>query len=246
MILIDNQGHDHTELIPHINNQHVPVMEQRLEWGDACFTGNGPDGHILVGVERKRLHDMVACIETKRYGAKQRVGMRDLYGLSVLIIEGDWRPHDSGGFLMEGFQGGISWGYFNHRKQKIMYNMLRRYLFSVSLSGVMVIYTKSPFHTAFDICELFHYFQKPWASHTSLLEMEQIQLPTLGSKPGLARMWAACIEGIGTKLSSAAERLFGRSPVRLANSDEMEWLKIPGVGVPTAKSIVSQIWGRGK
>ncbi len=244
MILIDNQGRDHLELIPHIRKQHVDVTEQRLEWGDACFTGNGPDGHILVGVERKRLHDMMACIETKRYGAKQRVGMQQLYGLSVLVIEGDWRPHDPGGFLMEGYQGGISWGFFSHRKQKAMYHTLRRYLFSVSLSGVLVIYTKSPFHTAFDLCELFHYFQKPWSGHTSLMEMEQLQLPTLTARPGLARLWAACIEGIGVKLSSAADRLFGHSPIKLATSDEMEWLKIPGVGVPTAKSVVNQIWGR--
>lgn len=243
MILIDTKGKETQELLPHIQAQRVPVEATDLPYGDAAFEGSGPDGIMAVGIERKKLHDMLACIDDSRYSAHQRLGMSQLYRVSFLVIEGYWRPHDPGGMLMEGYSGGMSWGYAKHRSAKILYSKLRRYLFSVTLSGVHVIYTRDPFHTAFDICELYHYFQKPWRNHTSMLEMQKLSLPAINLKPPLVRKWAADIDGVGVKLSEDAERLF-KTPIRLASSDEMDWLKIRGIGVPTAQDIVRQIGGK--
>ena len=49
------------------------------------------------------------------------------------------------------------------------------------------------------------------------------------------------MEGIGVKLSLDAERVFKKAG-RLAAADETEWLKVPGVGVKTAQSIVREVW----
>ncbi len=149
---------------------------------------------------------------------------------------------DGQGILMEGFNGGTTWGYCGYHSQRTMYHKLYRYLISVGLSGVIVSYSRDPFHTAFNICEWFHYFQKRWTEHTSLLEIQKVAIPTLNARPSLVRKWANDLEGIGTKLSGDAERLF-KTPIRLANSEETDWLRIPGVGVKTAQSIVRELWG---
>lgn len=229
------------ELVAPIRALHVPCEPSHLIFADACFEGRGPLGTVLVGVERKRLHDMLNCIDDARYNA-QRVGMKNMYDVSVLMIEGHWKPHDETGHMMEGFSGGMAWGYMKPAGRRVMYNKLFRYLISVQLSGVIVSYSRDLHHTAFNIVEFYHYFQKPWTGHTSLLEMQKFAIPTLNAKPSLVRKWANDIDGIGTKYSEEAEKLF-KTPIKLATSDEMDWLKIKGIGVPTAQSVTKQIWG---
>lgn len=245
MILLDSRGGQNQDyintLIGHVRKIGVSIETTQLQFGDVAFEGKGPDGTIMVGIELKKLHDILNCIDDSRYNM-QRIGMKNMYQVSALYVEGHWKPHDGNGLLMEGFNGGVSFGYCKHRTGRPMYAKLRRYLYSVSLSGVLVCHTRDAFHTAYDICELFHYFQKKWQDHTSLLETQKLNIPQLARKPTLVRKWAADLSDVGVKLSMEAERHF-RKPITLATADESEWLKLPGVGVKTAQQIVREIWG---
>lgn len=240
MILIDSRVGSR-ELAPYISKNSIKIELCTLPFGDFAFTGNGPKGPISVGIERSTIHDFLHKIDDARYAGHQRIGMSQLYGSSILIIEGHWKPHEDG-WLMEGFNGGNSWGYCKYRSKYTLYSKLRRYLFSVSLSGVTVLYTRDIFHTAYDICELYHWYQKKWNNHTALLEVQKPNIPSLSGKPSLARRWAHAITDIGVKISEDAERLF-KNGKALGNSSEADWLKLPGVGETTAKKIVREIRG---
>lgn len=246
MILVDYKGGAEGKTIPQefvnlIKGMGVQAELANLEYGDFAFEGNGPAGSAMIGVERKTLHDMLNCIDDNRYNA-QRIGMRQMYQISVLALEGHWRPHNPSGLLMEGFQGGVSWAYCRYRSRQTMYHKLQRYLFSVQLSGVVYVPSRDKWHTAFNLCELFHYFQKRWADHTSLLEIQRVAIPQLTFQPSLVRKWANDLEGIGTKMSELAARHF-KTPYKLAMGDESDWLRVPGVGVKTAQDVVKQIMG---
>jgi ERCC4-type nuclease len=221
------------------------VEKSHLEFGDFAFEGRGPLGTVMVGIERKTLHDMLSCIEDARYAGHQRPGMKSMYDVSVLVVEGLARPHDPDGFLMEGFNGGVTWGYCKHRSTRAMYSKLARYLISVRLSGVYVEQARDPFHTAYTVHEWYQYFQRAWESHTSMLEMQKIVLPSLTGKPSLTRRWAKELDGIGVKGSEGAARMF-KTPIALAEADELEWLRVPGIGVKTAQSIYREIHGMRK
>lgn len=239
MILIDSRVGSR-ELLPYVKARGVKCELSELAFGDAAMEGNGPSGSILVGVERKKIHDFLNCVDDARYTGYQRIGMAQLYKVSFLIIEGAFKPHSDNGLLMEGFNS--TFGYCKPAGRTVMYAKLRRYLFSVSLSGVHVIYTRDIEQTAFDITEIFHYFSKRWLDHTSLLAMQKLNLPTLSGKPPLVRKWAADLEHIGVKLSDDAAKLF-KTPIRLATADEVDWMRIPKVGVGTAQSIYREIHG---
>lgn len=244
MILVD-VATGSIELKPYIRALGIPCDSASLPFGDVCFEGHGPMGTVGVGIERKRLHDMLHCIDDARYTGHQRIGMKQMYQVSILLIEGLWRPHDQTGVLMEGFvgpSGKVSWAECRYRTQRVMYAKLRRYLFSVSLSGVHVCYTRDIQQTAYDIHEWYHYFQKRWQDHTSLLEMQRLHIPTLNAKPSLTRLWATSLEDIGVVKSDLAERVF-RTPIALATADERDWMRIPGVGVTIAQHIVADING---
>lgn len=239
MILVDSRIGS-IEVLPYIKKHSIPCMEDNLEFGDFAFEGNGPKGKINIGIERKTLHDILHCIDDSRYTAHQLPGMAQTYDKSFLLIEGLWKPHEDG-TLMEGFRGGTSWGPLRYRSNRVMYSKLRRYLFSVSLSGVVVLYSRDIQQTATDICEVYHYFQKQWSNHTSLLELQKLAIPCMTGKPSLCLKWASDLSDIGVKLGMEAEKLFRRSPIRLATSQETDWLRIKGIGVPTARRIIEEI-----
>lgn len=241
MILLDSRTGS-KELLPYVKQLGVPAQLETLEFGDVCFEGNTARGRGLVGIERKTLHDMLNSIDSSRYSGHQLPGMAQTYQQSFLIVEGLWKPHWPTGVLMEGFNGGSTWTNCRHRSSRTMYHSLRRYLFSVSLAGVVVLYSRNLEQTAYDVVELSHYFQKPWQSHRSLLQLQKMALPTLTGKPSVTRKWAADLDGIGSELSLDAERLF-RTPIALAQADEAEWVKLRGVGALTAKRILQQIHG---
>lgn len=226
-----------------------------MEFGDAAFEGSGPSGTTLIGIERKTLHDILDCIDTARYN-QQRIGMARMYPhISILVIEGLWKPREDG-VLMEGFRDYeaekvlraagkgrevIAWTDLKQGGGKVMYHKLYRYLNSVSHGGVIVKFTRDLNHTAFNICEDFHYYQKPWNQHKALLDIHVPQLPSLKLRPSLTRLWAFHCPGVGVVGSQLAEKYFptGR---RLANADEVEWVRA-GVGAKTAQEIVKEING---
>lgn len=230
-------------LVDQIKKLGVPAEITDLQYGDIAFEGNGPLGSIAIGIERKTLHDMLNCIDDSRLAGHQLIGMRQLYTPTVLLLEGHWKAHDPQGILMEGFNGGVSWGYCKYRSQRTMYSKLYRYLISVALTGVIITPSRDLFQTAFNCIEWYHYFQKPWRTHTSQREMHKIAIPTLNRKPSLTRRWAAALDDVGVELSERAERVFS-SPLALAQADESDWLRVPGVGIKTAQSIVREVWKR--
>lgn len=241
MILVANDTGS-KELLPIIQRLGVPAELCELPFGDFAFEGNGPKGPIAVGVERKALHDMLHCIDDARYSAHQMPGMREMYQKSYLMVEGLWRPHDPEGWLMQFHPSSQKWAYCNPGGRRVLYSKLRRYLFSVSLSDVTVMFTRDQFQTAYDVVELFHYFSKSWQNHTSLLEVQKLNIPNLGGKPSLVRRWASDLEDIGVKYSLEAERMF-KHPINLAQASEFEWMRIKGIGVRTAQKIVREIQG---
>lgn len=223
-------------------------VDNALKFSDAFFEGQGPKGLMGVGFERKKLHDILDCITTSRYSGHQKVGMNLMCGRSYLIIEGLWKPRLSDGILLEGYskwdgyKETVSWIPCKFRSMPVRYETLYRYLISVSNSNVTVTYSRDIWHTCYDIVEHYHWYKKPWFEHLAMRQLQKYNLPCLTGRPSLVQKWAHAIDGIGVKFSEQADRIFD-TPIRLATSDEMDWLKIEGIGVPTAQSIVKQIQG---
>lgn len=250
MILVDS-ARGSNELKPLIIRCGISCDITSLdELGDACFEGNGPRGTIAVGVERKRLHDMLHCIDDARYN-RQRIDMSHLYGKSFLMLEGYWKSHENG-TLMEGYpqlvkvegkwKEVVSWAECRYRSRSTLYSKLYNYLVSVSMSGVHVSYSRDIEHTALNIVSLYKWFRKKWQDHTSLIEPQKLAIPTMNYRPSLAHKWAYDLEGIGAKRSAIAGKQF-KTGWALAHADEGEWLRIPGIGVKTARDIYKEIRG---
>lgn len=231
-----------------IRRYGVECQGQKLPYADLAFEGQGPRGQVTMGIERKRIRDLLDCIQNSRYN-DQRRGMTRMYQqFNHLIVEGLWKPSEDG-LLLQGIENKDyktfwtpEWG---PGMRRVMYATFRRFLFSVMHSGVLVMFTRDVKHTAFETAELYRYYQKPWHKHESQLAFHDTyqQIPTLDREPSLVRKWAYALDGIGMHHSADAERLF-KTPYELATSQETDWMRIEGVGAPTAVDIIKQIEGR--
>lgn len=230
-------------LVSYLRGMGLEAELSVLDSADICFDGNGPGGRISIGVERKTLHDMLRCIDTGNYNEQAR-RMRNHYNKVMLMVEGRWKCHEQG-YLMEGwpnkYNDQISWGFCKPYGHHVYFSKLYNYLLSVANTGVTVTYPTDLYQLAQHINNTYRYYHKKWTDHTSTVTNTDVMLPTLDPKgPSLTRLWANCLDGVGVKYSIEAERVF-RRPIKLATADEIQWLAIEGIGVPTARRIVREI-----
>lgn len=250
MILLDSRAGDtrqrnyQLEWLVHLQKLKVSASMAELQYGDACFEGKGPEGPIMIGIERKSLPDMLNCIDDSRYSAFQKPGLSAMYQKNALFIEGTWKPDSATGYLLE-LVNTLSWRPFKYRTLMVRYSKLFRYLLSIQMTGTLVIQSRNIEETAYNTVEMYHYFQKNWDDHTALLQTQKLNLPDLKIKPSLVRRWAAELQGIGVKHSMAAESVF-KTAYQLATADEVDWVKVPGISVKLAQEIFKEIHGRSK
>ncbi len=156
----------------------VPVSREiELPFGDAAFTGNGPEGETEVGFERKKLRDLVNSMKDRRLSGHQLRGMWTAYTFVYLVAEGVWRE-GSGGEIEEwgwdpcakkqGWVPVYSDGGIGDRRA-VSYEQLDHYLSTLELKGgVIVKRTKDERETARFYASRWKWFNgKRWDQHHS-------------------------------------------------------------------------------
>lgn len=98
-LLVDTRAGS-KELIDPLHRLKLPVQEAFLEFGDLAFVGRGPGGEDkFIGIEYKKLPDLVSSIRSGRLQGHQMPGMRDTFDMSYLLIEGELQYDDQGVLL---------------------------------------------------------------------------------------------------------------------------------------------------
>jgi len=149
-----------------------------LQFGDAAFEGNGPEGTCTVGFERKKLADLINSMKDRRLSGRQLRGMWQAYDFIFLVAEGLWREGD-GSEIEE-------WAY-DRREQKwrfmpvygngggdggrnaISYEQLDHYTCTLELKGGLVYKrTRDERETARYYASRWRWFNsKAWVEHRS-------------------------------------------------------------------------------
>ncbi len=144
-----------------------------LPAGDIAFFGNGPEDNVwYIGIEYKKLDDVVQCIKSGRLTGTQLPKMLALYDICFLLVEGIPRPHPETGQLLR-YMGKSS------VPMGLSYREYDNFLTSIgvftALSGkpCIVKYSGQIRETINIIWDLYHYFQKPWDEHTSMRQPDR-------------------------------------------------------------------------
>jgi ERCC4-type nuclease len=215
------------------------VEKFSLPAGDFTFDGNGPGDTIAaIGIERKRVSDLMNSIRSGRLSGEQLVAMSQVYQFVYLVVEGLYRPSEDG--FLQVFQGKRGWTDLVLGKQRFLYAELDGYLTTLELNAaVMVRRTASAHETCIQIVDLYRWWQKDWDRHHAH-EAIKHQEGVTQNRASLIRRVAAELPSVGWVRSGAVEKSFG-SVKDMINAGEREWMGIEGIGKGIAKKVVGEI-----
>lgn len=239
MILVDDRIGS-ADLIGHLRHWQVPCAIDRLEFGDACFTGNGPKGPVAVGVEVKKVHDALQCMTDGRFSGHQLPGLVKTYDRVWVVLEGKFTVDFGTGLLLA--DGGRRRGVVAQGTRRFMYRDLSNWQTSMEIcAGIRFRRTTDRVETARFLADLHGWFSKDYADHKAHLAIhDQGPDVALFARPSLARMVAAQLPGVGFKKSQA---VVGRLPSvqQMAQATVEDWMSIDGIGQVMAQRIYESI-----
>lgn len=241
MIYVDDRIGS-ADLIGHLRHWHVPCQLARLDFGDAAFGGNGPDGPVSIGIEIKKVHDALNCMADGRFAGHQLPGLVQDYDRVWMVVEGWYSADFSTGVLLAPGQRrrDLAIG-----ARRFMYRDLDNWCTSLEMcAGVRVRRVGDRVETARVIADIFGWFQKDWDEHHSHLAIHDAGPDrALLVKPTLCRKIAAQLPGVGWKRSiDVAGKFVTTHDMVTARVDE--WESIPGIGPGIARKVYDALRGR--
>ena len=217
-ILIDSRVGSH-DLVKPLQATGLPVEEVVLPFADVAFQGKGPNGTILdIGIELKRLGDLVVSLRSGRLAGHQLPGLREAFDYYWLVVEGYWHVNLKGQ-LVEKHQRG--W-------HPLLGNMsaseMEKQVLTLELcGGFHVRFTNTRADTLHFIRSLYRWWSdKSLEKHQSHL---MVHTPPTLVPVSDERAFYMRLPGVGLKASLAVERHFA-SPRRALTAGIADWAAI--------------------
>jgi len=233
------------ELIPALKKQAGLVVEAAtLPFGDLAFEGRGPGGRsVAVGVEFKRLPDLLQCITDGRFAGHQLPGMEAAYEVSYLYVEGIYHTGEDGRLWY--------WDEYGWRPYPFgawTYASVENWLQTMTVKGGLhVRKTTGRPESIESLVTLYR-----WWTHHDFDAHRSHMVEHLGnglvSKRGeklspLARMLMAGVHGLGETKAKAIAKKFG-SMGALLTPGQLDGLRdIQGIGPKLAASVEKALLG---
>lgn len=235
----------------------LPVHVRALESADFAFWGQGPDGECRVGIERKTVSELVGVQSNKRLTGRQLPRMTKRYRFRFLIVEGLTRVAWDG--LLESARpvknGQMSyWVPAGYGRGMAFESYIKRLMTFQLKAAITVVWSPDRTGTAHLIHAIYRWFQEPWASHRSHLQVEEAQPDeALLDERTLRRQILAQIPGVGWTRSATLSKHFEGTPLRemfqwVATATPDEWRRALGFkdGMGTARRIHAAIHTTGE
>lgn len=231
------------DLVVPLKKLGLPVQLGHLDTGDVAFQGRGPAGsEVFIGVELKKIADLVASLQTGRLPLHQLPRMLRAYDHSWILVEGTWRHDDQG--LVCSFSGHGVW---HPLSKRMMADELEKRMLSLELSPSVnsglyphVRYTSSRRDTLRFLAALYRWWtDRDMDQHKTMLG---IYRPPSLLPISQFRRTISTLPHIGFKKSKELEGCFAAS-LRWAFSASLEeWMT--ALGPKTGRDVHETIQGR--
>ena len=225
------------ELAPVLKTLGARVVIDTLPAADVAWKGLGPSGVCWVGVERKKVSEMLGAMGgNSRFASKQLPRLFDTYHYPWLLIEGVYKCGRAGEL--------ISYGASGFSRQRHGYCEFEHFLMTLEQkAGIRIVNTGGFQETCYWIHALYTWWQKRWADHKSAYRIEEVTPDAaVMQKQSLTRRWAAQLDDVYWVRSQAVDRAFPNA-LAMAQASEQDWLDIDGIGQKRARRIYRAIRG---
>ncbi len=232
------------------HRDHPTALPKHLSAGDFCFAGEGPKGECLIGVERKRIKDMLGSLRSGRLVGEQIPKLLSRYEYVFLILEGTFRTNKFSGLLEDLY--GNHYSPITIGKSSFLGLEVESAITSIlAATPIRYIRTRNEHETVEWVVSLNHTFSKPWdkqiAKITAIHQPEQYA--TIG-KASTVRRFANAMNGLGWERSGTLDHNY-QSVWDVVSTDpncecirpSSDYEKLPGFGKVLSKRIWDQIHG---
>lgn len=239
MLIDDREGSFGLAMIHPLDEM---AMLTRLDSGDVCITGNGPnDSVVSVGVEYKSIPDFLQSEGNGRLAAQ--IGeMVKVYDQSWLLTYGSYRAHP-GSFSLQ-VERGKRWHTERRGGRDIPFGYIEGALLTLNAAGVYHKHVEDEQQAAAWLACLAKWWDKPWDKHRSFHKFNNAGafgvIPDLSPEILQRMRVAATLPAIGWEKALAAAASFN-SVREMINASEQQWCDVPGVGKVIAKAIVQAV-----
>ena len=212
-----------------------------LQYADFMFTGHYADGDVLVGIERKRIGDLISGMTTGRIAGKQLIGLLNSYHYIYLVVEGEMRANPRDGLLEVKYHG--HWCPYKAGKRTFMARDVWAYLNTLEIvCGLHCHYCPVDMDTVYYIMALHHWWAKEYEEHRSHLQAHQRPGPVQLTKQSVFQRMVGQMDGIGFDKAKALDRRFD-SISALISATRNELMEVDGIGKKLSEDIIKQLWG---
>jgi len=240
MLLVDNRAGSR-ELVKPLRSLGLPVEETRLDSADVMFEGRGLGGvSILVGIEYKKLGELVQALRTERLQGHQLLKMRGaetpeeapLYEFAYLLIEGSVLVDRQGYLMKKGKYGRppsrLGGSMTENELDKRLATMHR-------CAGLCPLWVTDQRRACAQIAAWYRTFtDRDLDQHVSHIAV--YRPPSLVPISEF-RTFVQSLDGISFKTSLAVERHFKGSIRAAVTASRAEWMRIDGIGPTLATRI---------
>ena len=227
------------EFHPRLQAHGLPAKLASIA-GDFAFRGHGPNGaRLKIGIEFKKLPELLAAISSGRFIGHQVGKMRDTYDVNYLLIEGGMRAEPGSGILQTPRRGG--WVDAGFSRKRFMYDHFVSFLAGLTIQANFHVLHVSRRHESLrTIAGLYHWWDKPWEDHKTLKVIyggikpsgrldDELGLTATFTRITPYRAMLAQIPALGWEYSGQAETVFdGPEEMMAATLEEWAALRVPG------------------
>lgn len=200
----------------------LEVVETELPFGDIAFDGLGNGGKtVTVGIEFKKLEELIGSLRSERIQGHQAPGMQD-YDFRWLMIEGEVHYDKQGRLLKR-----VGKHDFIPLKGGMGIGELKKRVLGLHLHwGLNPIWSRNRRESLMEIQVLYRtWTDKPMDEHTSHLGIYQ-PAAILPVSPFRQAVSGPLFPGISLRKSLAVEKAFSGSLRKAANASAETWAKI--------------------
>lgn len=198
----------------------LDVDTTTLEFADIAFAGRGNDDTpVFIGIELKKLPDLVSSLRTGRLSGHQLPGLLAAFDYVYLLVEGAWKPDSKGRIITARRHG--AWAALPGMPVS---EMEKRLTTLDLLGGMRVRHTSSRACTLHFIANLYHW----WNDKTMDLHSTHLVPHTAHGFLPLSDFRQAVMRfpSIGLKASKAVEDYFGANLREAVNASVADWAEI--------------------
>lgn len=231
MIYVDDRIGS-VEIAPYIA---APKEVTRLDAGDFMFMGNGPNGnYVSVGVERKRVKDLLNSISTGRLSGHQLIQMSQSFNYCYLLVEGQLKMNSETGVLEYRKNKPIKLG-----SRTFTYREVTKFLNTLAvMCGIRIWRTRNMRETGAWLTYMFNWWSKDWDKHSAHQQYQEETFYLV--KPPFINRVMRELAGVREVRGDELAKVFN-SMDKLMGASVEDFQEVKGVGKKTAESIWKEL-----